>query len=68
MSGAPPLTVLHVSFPSTNISRDVSYFEGVLAGQKVEAAGFETSTLIVKLCIGDSLFSPSPIYRVDNWM
>ena len=32
---SPPLQWLHVSWPSSNLERDVTYFEGVLGGTKV---------------------------------
>ena len=40
-SSPPPLTMLHVSWPSSNVTRDATYFEGVLGGVKtsLESSG-----------------------------
>ena len=52
----PALSMLHVSFPSTNVTRDSAYFENVLGGTKVEhtvdANG--TETYVGQLFSGDA--------------
>lgn len=75
---APPaLSMLHVSFPSTNVTRDSRYFEGVLGGTKVEHSvdANGTETYVGTLFSGDAhelrwAHSEAPesgAWRVADW-